>query len=85
MAETADEREVLEANAAFYAAFESLDPDAMAAVWATEEPVRCVHPGWPMIAGRESVLESWSRIFDNAAAMQFTIIDAEARVEGAWA
>ena len=85
MADTTDEQDVLAANAAFYTAFESLDPDVMAVVWATEEPVRCVHPGWPLITGRESVLESWSRIFDNAAVMQFTIIEPEASVEGNWA
>src|SRR5438128_8412277 len=43
---TATEREVLEANAAFYAAFAQRDADAMDALWAREVPVACLHPGW---------------------------------------
>lgn len=80
------EEAVLQANAAFYRAIESLDADAMDAIVATGEPVRVVHPGWPLISGREAVLETWSRIFDNAGVMQFAILDAEAHVEGetAW-
>jgi ketosteroid isomerase-like protein len=80
------EEAVLQANAAFYHAIESLDPEAMDAILAKGEPVRIVHPGWPLVSGREAVLESWSRIFDNAGVMQFAIVDAEAHVEGdtAW-
>ena len=85
MTELSDEAAVLEANVGFYRAFESLSADAMAAVWAEEEPVRCVHPGWPLLSGRENVLQSWARIFDNAAMMQFNVTDAEASVEGDWA
>lgn len=77
---------VLEANAAFYRAVESLDPDELDRVLAHDEPVRVVHPGWPLVSGRDAVVESWARIFDNAGVMQFTIVDAEAHVEGdtAW-
>ena len=85
MTELSDEAAVLEANAGFYRAFESLSADDMAAVWAEEEPVYCVHPGWPLLSGRENVLQSWARIFDNAAMMQFNVTDAEANVEGDWA
>ena len=86
MAEQTEEAAVTQANAAFYATFESLDPDEMDAVWAHEEPVYCVHPGWPWITGRDEVLASWSRIFDNAGVMQFTIAGVEVHIEGgtAW-
>ena len=80
-----DDAAVEEANAAFYRAFELLDPGMMAEVWANDDSVRCVHPGWPMLAGRDAVMESWERIFDNAAMMQFDIADAEVTVEGSWA
>src|SRR5882724_13163992 len=59
---TAAEREVLEANAAFYAAFEQRDPEAMDALWAREAPVACLHPGWEPLFGREAVVGSWRRI-----------------------
>jgi len=59
---TASEREVLEANAAFYAAFGRRDADAMEVLWARDAPVACLHPGWKPLVGREAVLESWRRI-----------------------
>ena len=61
-----DEAAVLAANAAFYAAFNARDTDAMAALWATAAEVSCVHPGWNILRGREAVLESWRSILGNA-------------------
>ena len=86
MSNPSDEEAVREANSSFYQAFESLSLDAMDSVWAHEEPVLCVHPGWPLIRTRERVMESWERIFDNAALMQFAITGAEVVVDGnvAW-
>jgi ketosteroid isomerase-like protein len=81
----ADEAAVIVANAVFYDALDNLDLDRMDAVLATEEPVRVVHPGWPLVSGREAVLASWERIFDNAGMMQFTVADAEAHIEGDFA
>lgn len=67
------EREaVLFANEAFYVAFLSRDMDAMADIWAREAPVTCIHPGWSMIAGRESVLDSWRGIFEGGNAPAIT-------------
>ena len=85
MAEMADEAAVIVANAVFYDALDNLDLDRMDAVLATEEPVRVVHPGWPLVSGRDAVLASWERIFDNAGMMQFTVADAEAHIEGDFA
>src|SRR3989442_6650857 len=59
---TTAEREVLEANAAFYAAFAQRDAEAMDALWAREVPVACLHPGWEPLSGREEVVSSWRRI-----------------------
>ena len=77
---------MIAANSAFYRAIESLDGDLLEAVLAQDEPVRVVHPGWPLVSGRASVKASWERIFDNAGVMQFTIVDPEAHIEGdlAW-
>jgi hypothetical protein len=63
----ADERTpaVLEANEAFYRAFNAKDPDAMDVAWAAEHEVACIHPGWNALLGREDVLESWHNILAN--------------------
>ena len=86
MAEMAEEAAVIVANVAFYQALDNLDLDRMDTILASEEPVRVVHPGWPLVSGREAVLASWERIFDNAGMMQFTVADAEAHIDGdlAW-
>ena len=54
-------------NAAFYAAHEQQDLDAMRAVWDHGDDVVCVHPGWPILRGWELVEESWRRIFAGPA------------------
>ena len=86
MTELHDEDAVVEANAAFYRAIETLDSEQLDAILAKLEPVRVVHPGWPLVSGRAEVKASWERIFDNAGMMQFTISDIEVHVQGdlAW-
>ena len=34
----------------------------MDALWASDAPVTCIHPGWEALYGREEVLESWRSI-----------------------
>lgn len=50
------------ANDAFYLAFANRDADAMAAIWAEEHPVTCIHPGWPALTERDEVIEGWAQI-----------------------
>lgn len=76
---------VREANLRFYRAFESLDVDQMKAVWVGEDSVTCVHPGWPLLRGRDSVMSSWKRIFENTTLMHFNITDTQVTVAGDWA
>lgn len=53
------------ANEAFYLAFEGKDIEAMEYLWSeAREPV-CLHPGWPVLVGREPVMESWRGILSN--------------------
>lgn len=59
------QQDVLAANRAFYRAFNDRDVDAMEQLWASENPVRCTHPGWNVLVGREAVLESWRGIMSN--------------------
>ena len=81
-----DLREVEEANARFYRAFESLDLAEMEAVWAKRAHVKCVHPGWPLLAGWEAVRASWEAIFKNTAEIRFSLTDVSVRVDAglAW-
>lgn len=55
---------VLAANAAYYRAFEVGDFAEMSAIWAPDE-VSCIHPGWPVLIGRQVILESDFNIFAN--------------------
>jgi len=83
---TPAEREVLEANAAFYAAFARRDAEAMAALWAKDAPVACLHPGWEPLIGRPAVIESWRRILlGGGAPAEIRCERASAHVQGDWA
>ncbi|WP_018654634.1 nuclear transport factor 2 family protein [Actinomadura flavalba] len=73
------------ANTEYYAAFEAGDLDRMAAVWADgplASDVTCVHPGWPMLRGRDEVLRSWALIMANTTYIQFVLTDVECGVYG---
>jgi ketosteroid isomerase-like protein len=79
-----DESEaVARANLEFYRAFESLDIRRMEAIWARDETARCIHPNWPLCSGWPAVRDSWSRIFNNTASIQFEVSDIEITLGGA--
>lgn len=63
----------LEAEAAFYRAFEDADLEAMMAVWGNGPGIVCIHPAGPRLVGRARVRESWRRIFAGGPSMQFSI------------
>lgn len=58
-----DKQDVLTANEAFYRAFAEADFNAMDLLVARTHPVAIIHPGWPAISGRASVMETWRMIF----------------------
>jgi ketosteroid isomerase-like protein len=62
-----DARSVLEANERFYRALNALDLAEMDILWSHGSFVRCVHPGWELIVGWESVRASWEGIFRGSA------------------
>ena len=74
------------ANAAFYAALETCDLDAMSDVWEHSDRVTVTHPGWPTIRGWAKVSASWSAIFRNTGYIQFVLTDEEVNLHGdtAW-
>ncbi|MDX6434166.1 MAG: hypothetical protein QOE54_6532 [Streptosporangiaceae bacterium] len=73
------------ANAEFYVAFEQADLDRMSALWADgpyAATATCVHPGWPMLRGRDEVLRSWALIMANTPYIQFVLTDVMTEVHG---
>lgn len=50
-------------NQAFYDAFRDHDLAAMEAIWSQRAEVACIHPGWPVLCGRDRVLASWRGTF----------------------
>jgi ketosteroid isomerase-like protein len=55
---------LLNANEAFYRAFNQKDIEAMADVWSATHEVTCIHPGWNVLRGDE-VMTSWRGILAN--------------------
>ncbi|MBV9828803.1 MAG: nuclear transport factor 2 family protein [Alphaproteobacteria bacterium] len=70
-----DSDAVLAANLEFYRAFATRDLVAMDEVWAREAPVACIHPGWPILSGRDAVMESWQGILANPQAPRIACYD----------
>lgn len=79
---TDDVEDLLAANAAFYAAFEQRDLDAMSALWSHEDHVVCTHPGWPSLHGWAAVAASWFTLFQGDHPMQFILTREQARAVG---
>ena len=65
------------AEAAFYAAFESADVDAMMAVWAQDETVFCVHPGGGRLSGVAAVRNAWRSIFSDGPTLRFALAELQ--------
>jgi hypothetical protein len=77
-----DEQAVLDANRAFYAAFAERDMAAMERIWAAEEPVSCIHPGWSPLFGRAPVIESWAAILTDPGAPEISCGEETAILQG---
>jgi ketosteroid isomerase-like protein len=74
--------ELVAANAAFYAAFEQRDLDAMSEVWLHADHVVCTHPGWASLHGWAAVAASWFALFQGDGQMQFILTKVQASVRG---
>ncbi|NUR06194.1 MAG: nuclear transport factor 2 family protein [Nocardioidaceae bacterium] len=76
----AQRAEVEAANAAFYAAFESADLDAMQDLWLEDPDTLCVHPGALPVRGTGAINRSWALIMANTPYIQFFLTDVEVSV-----
>ena len=77
-----DKTAVLFANEAFYVAFLSGDYSVMESLWARNAPVSCIHPGWHHLMGRDTVMESWQSLLNNAELPDMHYSNAVASVYG---
>jgi ketosteroid isomerase-like protein len=77
-----DSDAVLAANLEFYRAFGARDVPAMERLWAREAPVACIHPGWPALAEREAIIESWRGILANPEAPRIACFDERVLIYG---
>ena len=73
---------VTKANQKFYDAFESLDIAKMDELWAHQEYITCIHPGWTIRSGWPAVRDSWVLIFNNTFSMKFELSDVQVQVAG---
>lgn len=74
--------EVTQVNRAFYEAFESLDIGRMDTVWAHQDYVTCIHPGWALREGWPDVRDSWVLIFNHTFTMKFQLSEVLVQVAG---
>lgn len=65
----------LEAELAFYRAFEMADLSTMTAVWSRSDYVECIHPMGQRIKGPGDVIQSWKQIFYNPPKFQINIVE----------
>jgi ketosteroid isomerase-like protein len=77
-----DSDAVLAANLEFYRAFGARDVEAMERLWARQAPVACIHPGWPPLAEREAIIESWRGILANPEAPRIACFDERVLIYG---
>jgi ketosteroid isomerase-like protein len=77
-----DRDAVLFSNDAFYAAFARRDMAAMTDVWAEDDNISVIHPGWEPIFGQEAVLESWQAIIGGDASPEISCRSPRAAVRG---
>lgn len=77
---------VTKANQTFYEAFQSLHIAKMDELWAHQEYVTCIHPGWTIRSGWPAVRDSWVLIFNNTFSMKFELTEVMVQVAGdmAW-
>ncbi|MGH9062299.1 MAG: nuclear transport factor 2 family protein [Acidimicrobiales bacterium] len=70
------------ANRRYYDAFETVDLDAMSAIWEHSDRVVCTHPGWSTLRGWGSVAASYFALFGNGSALQFVLTNEHTVIAG---
>jgi ketosteroid isomerase-like protein len=79
---TTEKQAVLTANDAFYSAFSNNNLANMEELWSAQHDIAIIHPGWPPLLGRESVLSSWKQIMQGGFSTNISCVNANANVLG---
>ena len=74
------ELEILNVNENFYQAFNRGDLDLMKSVWAQNDSVVCIHPGWEVLRGFDVIIQSWEKIFVGSENLEIKL--SEIKVSG---
>ena len=69
--------QALKANEGFYKAFNSRDLDLMKHVWHQDDAVACIHPGWEVLRGFDSIIKSWANIFLGSENLEIRLSEIE--------
>ncbi len=64
---------VLEANLAFYRAFQTKDMEAMSEIWSKGINTLCIHPGRKLLKGWEEIRPSWQQIFKVTSTLEIEL------------
>ena len=67
------EKDVIEANQNFYNAFNKNDIELMIGIWLNDSASQCIHPGWNVLSGFESIMISWQKIFASAQDLEIKL------------
>ncbi len=76
------EQEVVAANEGFYQAFNQQNLNQMERLWLDVEQSVCIHPGWPVLRGYESIVQSWKDIFENTDHMEIKPSEVSVVISG---
>ena len=74
------ELEILNVNENFYQAFNRGDLNLMKSVWAQNDSVACIHPGWEVLRGFDVIIQSWEKIFVGSENLEIKL--SEIKVSG---
>lgn len=77
-----EQQAVLKTNEAFYRAFSNNDIVSMEDLWSTQFEITVIHPGWPVLQGRESVMSSWNQIMTVDTPAHITCVNVKVNLLG---
>ena len=75
-----EKKRVLTANSEFYQAFHDCNSDRMNEIWSRREDITVIHPGHPLLQGRDNVLTSWRQILSSIQSFDIHCCNAMAFV-----
>ena len=76
------ESEIRDANESFYQAFNRGDLNLMKSVWAQNDSVACIHPGWEILRGFDVIIDSWEKIFVGSENLEIKLSDIQVSGDG---